>query len=395
MKTVRLAIVSTHPIQYYAPLFRVLARHPGIDLRVFYTWSQVADGTIEDPGFGATLKWDIPLLEGYRYEFVHNVARRPGPGHFGGLHTPELNAAIERWGAQAVLVYGWNSRSHLAVLRHFKGRIPVLFRGDSTLLDERSALRSLARWVMLRWVYSHVDLALAVGSNNRDYFRAFGLSPRQIRIVPHSVDVRRFADATVPITAQAQAWRQELRLPEDQPVVVYAGKLIAKKDPQLLLQAFASLTVPAQLVFFGNGELEGELRRLAATHASVHFLPFQNQALMPAVYRVGDAFVLPSRGPGETWGLALNEAMACGRPVIASDCVGGARDLIEPDVTGWVFEARNLVALREVLAEALGRGRAGLLELGKTAQRRSEAWTVEVAATMIAEVVLEQAAARR
>src|SRR5271165_3204518 len=162
----KLAIVSTHPIQYYAPVFRALAASGEIDLRVFYTWSQAATEGVFDSGFGADVKWDIPLLDGYAYQFVPNVAKRPDPGHFAGLNTPTLVREIEAWRPDAVLVYTWNSRSHLQALRHFKGRIPVMFRGDSTLIDERPWWRALLRRIFLTWVYSHVDIAIAVGTHN-------------------------------------------------------------------------------------------------------------------------------------------------------------------------------------------------------------------------------------
>ena len=362
-----------------------------LDLRVFYTWSQVANGAIEDQGFGTTLEWDIPLLEGYAYEFVRNTCLvRPGPANFRGLQNPDLIPSIARWGADAVMVYGWNSSSHLSVLRHFHGRIPVFFRGDSTLLDERSALRSIARWLLLRWVYRYVDVAIAVGKNNRDYFWHYGLRPDQVRIAPHSVDVRRFADAGEESQRLADSWRAQLGIATEQPVVLYAGKFIRKKDPTLLLQAFRQIEFPCHLVFVGNGELGSELRRMAAGNARIHFMPFQNQLAMPSVYRVGDVFVLPSRGPGETWGLALNEAMACARPVIASSNVGAARDLIAEGANGWIFEAGNIDALRLVLQDAVVRGRDGLRGLGVTAQRSSESWTTEIAAQKIADAVLSK-----
>ncbi len=209
-----------------------------------------------------------------------------------------------------------------------------------------------------------------------------------MRIAPHSVDTWRFADTERQGTRLAERWRAELAIPDGQPVLVYAGKFIPKKDPTLLVQAFGKLSLPAHLVMFGNGELENDLRRAASGNFRVHFRPFQNQVAMPAVYRVGDLFVLPSRGPGETWGLALNEAMASARPVVASSRVGGARDLIAQGANGWIFEAGNQEALIGVLNQGLGMGREGLRRLGLAAQRASEGWTTGIAATKITEAVL-------
>ena len=171
-------------------------------------------------------------------------------------------------------------------------------------------------------------------------------------------------------------------------VVLFAGKLQSKKNPDLLLAAFATLHSGAHLVFVGNGDREAILRERAAGYDNVHFLPFQNQSVMPAVYRLGDVFVLPSQGPEETWGLALNEAMASARPVIASSRVGGARDLIRFNVDGWTFSSGDQQELGAVLREAVGRGRAGLASMGTAARVRSAGWSTEVSARRIADAVL-------
>jgi glycosyltransferase involved in cell wall biosynthesis len=173
--------------------------------------------------------------------------------------------------------------------------------------------------------------------------------------------------------------------------MVYAGKFQPKKNPHLLLDAFAALAGSAHLVFVGNGELENELRAKALRIRCdrVHFLPFQNQTLMPAVYRMGDVFVLPSQGPEETWGLAINEAMASGRPVIASTKVGGACDLIKEEETGWVFESGNREALQNILRRAIALGRDRLHDMGNLAQAASAQWSTEYSARCIAEAVLQ------
>jgi glycosyltransferase involved in cell wall biosynthesis len=389
MSELRLAIVSTHPIQYYAPVFRLLAQSTRVQSRVFFTFSQTAHGPIADQGFGRTIVWDLPLLDGYDHEFVPNIARHPGTDHFWGLRNPQLTRSIERWGATAVLVFGWNSASHLQALLHFKGRVPVFFRGDSTLLDRSTARRRVARKVFLRWVYRHIDVAIAVGENNRDYFRWCGVPEERIGFAPHAIDTKRFAESDGTHDQQAARWRAELGIPAGARVILFAGKLIAKKAPQLLLQAFLRSKASAHLVFVGSGALEPQLRRDAQERADVHFLSFQNQQLMPAVYRLGDLFVLPSCGPGETWGLALNEAMASGRPVIASSKVGGARDLVIPGSTGWMFESGDLEALAATLAAACACDGATLGGIGLTARQHSERWSIESAAAGIEQAVLQ------
>ena len=164
----RLAIITTHPIQYNAPLFELLAERNKIDIKVFYTWGKTVLEQKYDPGFGKVIKWDIPLLQGYDYEFLENISADKGSHHFKGIDNPDIIDSIKKYEPDAVLIYGWAFKSHLKVLRYFKNKIPVLFRGDSTLLDKKSWVSSLKRNLFLRWVYRHIDFALYVGKNNYD-----------------------------------------------------------------------------------------------------------------------------------------------------------------------------------------------------------------------------------
>jgi glycosyltransferase involved in cell wall biosynthesis len=392
MAAPKLAIITSHPIQYYAPVFRALTQLGTVNVRVFYTWSQAGDGPTFDRDFCSAVTWDIPLLAGYGYQFVKNVSDLPGTHHFSGIKNPTLIREIEQWGAEILLVFGWFAHAHLKAMRHFKNRIPVLFRGDSTLLDQKPAWRTFLRRAFLRWVYRHIDVALAVGTNSRDYFEWCGVSPSDIFVIPHSIDTARFTADGASRQHRADEWRRELGIDAESVVLLFAGKFQEKKDPCLLLAAFVAFQArprafKSELLFVGNGELAGQLRALAGARTDVHFLPFQNQSVMPLIYRLADVFVLPSQGPGETWGLALNEAIACGRVVVASSNVGGARDLIKPGVDGWTFEARNLPALQQILGRAASMGRPALLQMGASAQRFSDDWSAQRCAARIAEVV--------
>src|SRR3954453_23778477 len=130
----RLAIIVSHPIQYYAPLYQRLAQRENMALKVFFTW-HAAQNPIDDIEFGIPVAWDIPLTEGYDCELVPNVSSDPGTHHFGGLNNPTLVDDVSAWRPDVVHVPGWAWRSHLLAIRAFYKRgIPVLFRGDSHLL---------------------------------------------------------------------------------------------------------------------------------------------------------------------------------------------------------------------------------------------------------------------
>ncbi len=390
---IRLAIVSTHPIQYYAPLFRAMSGHGPVQPRVFYTWSQAASGAVHDPGFDRSFSWDVPLLDGYEHEFVPNGASQPDGNRFFGIDNPSLAARIEAWDADAVLVYGWNLRSHLRLLRQLKGRIPVFFRGDSTLLDAQPPLRRTLRRALLAWVYRHIDVAIAVGRNNADYFAWCGLTQDRIEIAPHAIDVQRFAAPEH--EAPARMWRSELGIGADTPTFLFAGKLVEKKDPLILLEAFRRAGEGCHLVIVGDGPLAPHIHAAAGSGRRIHLLPFQNQSLMPVVYRVGDVMILPSRGPGETWGLALNEAMASGRAVVASSVVGGARDLIDHGIEGWTFRSGDVAGLAAIIHDARMRGVQTLRNMGASARARSADWSTDVVASRMAAIIQQHVERRR
>jgi glycosyltransferase involved in cell wall biosynthesis len=390
----KLAIVTTHPIQYYVPLYQALAKEA--DLMVFYTWGE-ASMQKYDPGFGKVIEWDIPLLDGYHYCFVQNTSKQPGSHHFKGIVTPTLIAEIGDFKPDAILVIGYAYKSHLKVMRHFHGKIPVWFRGDSNLLDDTKGWKKYLKTAYLKWVYKNVDVAFYVGTNNKAYFKKYGLKDQQLIFAPHAVDNKRFAENR---KDEAEALRLQLAVNKADILILFAGKLEPKKDPELLLEAFME-AVNAQnnnastpekkamhLLFVGNGVLEQQLKQRAATfleqnatsNACIHFMDFQNQSKMPVAYQACDIFCLPSKGPGETWGLAINEAMAASRPIIASNKVGCATDLVLQGYNGIVFQAGSKTALKQAIQSLSS---VPLAQMGQASSELISNWTIEIQAKQI------------
>lgn len=376
----RLAIITTHPIQYNAPWFRLLAQRGIVAVKAFYTWSQTQHEKKFDPGFGRDIEWDIPLLDGYDYTFVENVAKRPGSKSFRGIENPTLIRAVEDWNADAVLVFGWKFRSHLSAMKHFKGKLPVLFRGDSNLLDAQPFWRKLLRKIAITRALRNVDYALYVGVANKIYYLAYGIKENQLVFAPHAIDNQRFS------SVQASRIPEWPHLPGDKPVFLFAGKFEEKKHPEIALSIFKSAIKNASLVMVGNGPLEQELKSRYRNIENIHFLDFQNQQLMPSIYENADVFILPSKGPGETWGLAVNEAMAAGRPVLVSDKCGCAPDLVEEGMNGYTFQSENAADLESKIRLMIER-RSELHEMGRRAQQKIQDWSFEKIVTAIEGIV--------
>ena len=358
--SVRLAVVLSHPTQYYSPWFRWLRAHTALEFRVFYLW-QAGVSAQPDPEFLKTFQWDVDLLSGYEHEFVPNVAASPGTGRFWGLRNPTLTSRLAAWRPEAVLLFGYAYASHLRLILWARRRgVPLVFRGDSHLLGRPSP--GWLRAGLLRLLYRQFAAVTWVGRANRDYFATLGVPPSRLFFAPHAVNEELFDPARPEHQAAASALRRQLGIAPTTRVVLFAGKFIPAKQPRELLEAFLALDLPGTaLVMVGDGPESAALqdRARASPVGQVHFLPFANQSEMPARYLLADVFALPSRGLYETWGLAVNEAMHLGLPCLVSDRVGCQQDLVSDGETGWVFRADDPAHLRGKLMAGLTADLAG------------------------------------
>lgn len=375
----RLAIVISHPIQYYAPWFAYLAGSGELEVRVFYLWDFGVSENL-DTEFGETFRWDVPLLNGYEYEFIENASSDPGTHHYSGLDNPAIVARLKGWTPDAILLFGYSYKTHIRVcFSPSLIRIPILFRGDSHNMSRPSSLKSFLARALRRIVFRRFAGFLAVGEANRSYLIDSGADPSTIVFAPHCVDNDGFRRDASAAQAAAAVWKRELGIPSDATVILFAGKLIPEKRPLDLLRAFlrmrgnASRTV---LLFVGSGPLEQELREAAGENVGrdVFFAHFQNQSAMPKVYSAAHLLVLPSAS--ESWGLCVNEAMNFGVPAVVSSVVGCAADLIEPGGTGWTFKTGDVSALASALSDALC-DPSRLKATGRRARDRVEGYSYE------------------
>lgn len=357
-KHIRLAIICTHPIQYYTPFHQLMAKK--IKLKVFYT----AGNKIYDRGFQQNIHWDIPLYTGYNYEFLNKPTKQPMP-----IKNRSNIKRIKCFKPTHLLIYGWANYSHIKIIRYFSKKVPIIFRGDSTIMVKENCLKSTIKYFLLKWIYKHVDNALYAGTNNKSYFLKYGIKESRLSFMPHAVDNKRFGKKA------EQQIRKRLMLSETDILVLYAGKLMPTKNPEILLKAFLALDKSdTHLLFVGSGSSEANLKNLAFKNTNrIHFMPFQNQCIMPAIYQSCDLFCLPSNK--ETWGLSINEAMAAGKAILASKMVGCAVDLIRKD-NGRVFNNNNVQDLTEKLNE-LTHSRLALKAMGDSSLNIISSWSFE------------------
>ena len=371
----RVLAIASHPVQYSSPLFRLMAQHPQLDFHVAYCSLRGAEAG-HDPEFGRSVKWDIPLLDGYGWTHVPN--RGSGSESFFGLYNPDLWKLIREGHFDAVLCYTGYPRATfwISYLAAKLSHTSFLFGTDAITLsplDSREWKRPLKRllWPVL---FRLADQVIVPSSGTRDLMLSLGIPEERLTLTPYVVDNDWW------VAQSARVDRESIRASwgasRSDVVILFCAKLQPWKRPHDLLEAFSKANLGnAILIFAGEGPLRASLESEAAKleiSDRVRFLGFVNQTQLPSVYTASDLLVLPS--VYDAFGVVVNEAMLCGCPVIASDRVGAARDLIMHGRTGFVYPCGDVDALAGVMRQCASGG-ATLSELSRAAGARMESWS--------------------
>jgi glycosyltransferase involved in cell wall biosynthesis len=343
-----LLILSSHPIQYYSPLFSRLNKIANFHSTVMYL--TLPDSRSQSLGFNTNFTWDVPLLNGYSYTTAKSFS---GNGLIYGFFGVQLKKPLnevrlirKNCMPDAVLVTGWHFWGMVQMFFAFKiANIPIILRMDSNSVRNRI--------IFFRWIYkiffSWVDICLTVGEHNKKFCIESGMSEDRILSSPHIVDNQFFFEKSRLSKSYFNEIRSKWGIPNGSFCFLYAGKLQKKKRPLDLLHALCIASrissKPVHLLVVGTGELESTCQKFVRKHnLPVSFVGFLNQTVIPEAYAISDCIVLPS-DHGETWGLVINEAMACGLPAIVSDLVGCAPDLVHNNYTGFTYQCGNVKEL--------------------------------------------------
>jgi len=357
---IRLAVFATHPIQYQAPLWRSLSARGRLDVTVHY-FSDVGLAARTDPGFSLNISWDTPLMEGYRHRFLSQVPFvRPGLS----LRLPRADRVIRDGHFDAVLLPGYaHAFEWQVLLTARKLGIPVVMRGEfSDRGRMHRGLRSVIRDAVLRNLYKRVTAFACIGTDARLHLKRLGVQERQLFFSPYSVDSSHFRHLATAVDRAAS--RETLGLEASDFLVLFTGKLIERKGVDILIAALKQIrrTQPHVVMgLVGDGPMRPVVEQAAREigQRRLRLFGFVNQSSLGGYYAAADAFVLPSRH--ETWGLVVNEALYFGLPVIVSNRVGCAPDLVSPD-NGFVFDITDSSALSHAISElASNPGRASMM----------------------------------
>jgi glycosyltransferase involved in cell wall biosynthesis len=351
----RIAVVNTHPIQYFAPLYAFICAAGDIEITALYLSDFSLRGAT-DRGFGQAVTWDVDLLAGYPHKFIGADWRRLEPFGFRATFVPEIYAEVRRGGYDAVWINGHAvSANFIALLAARRAGLPVFMRCETHLGLAGSPMKKLLRRALLGAFYRLFDGFLAIGSANRAFYREMGVVDAKISLLPYTIDNARFLRDARLADEERAATRARFGIAPDRPAILYVSKLQRRKRPDDLLRAAQKLAgegLAFDLVLAGSGEMLNDLKEMAAASGlRVLFPGFVNQSEMPRLLGACDIFALPAQN--EPWGLIVNEAMCAGLPIVISKELGCAADLLRHGENGFGVAPGDIDALAGALRTLL------------------------------------------
>jgi glycosyltransferase involved in cell wall biosynthesis len=348
---IRLGLFAASPVYYQAPLYRRIAADPRIDFTAIFASDQGARRpfAIADDD---EVEWGVDPLAGYPSTFLRRAALNPSGGSVLALRDCDIVGRIRRERFDALWVHGYHTVTHvLAAMTQKAIRRAVLYREEQTLMTPRPLWKTALKDVGLGWLFQE-SFGLFIGTANRRWFERWGMPADHLFHVPYAVDNEALRCTAFELGLRRHELRMEFALPTEAPVIVSVGRLVEKKQPIHLLRAFARVRSeqPCSLLIVGSGPLKHEMRRVVASERipDVVFAGFLDQTAVWRAYACADVFALVS-SHDETWGLAVNEAMNFGLPIVVSDRVGSAYDLVQSDHNGFIVSHNDVDKLTSAL----------------------------------------------
>ena len=351
----RIAILISHPIQYFTPLFRELAKTGSIDLTVFFCSAKGLQPYL-DKQFEETVQWDIPLTEGYQFRFLKNSSRNPQSKRFFSLVNFGIYKEIKRGDFDIIWIFGhayFTMIFALFVAKIFK--VKVACYGDSNLikLKNRNAfkIRFLRRPVYILF-YRLYNFFFVIGTRNKEYYLYHKVPENKMYLVPFAVNNSFFLERNKNCKNNKTEILQSVGFPINKKIILTASKFTKGKRIIDLVKAYELIRnefTNVLLVLVGEGPEGKSLRDYVNSRGikGVHFMGFKNQTEMPKFYCVADIYCAP--GENESWGLAINEAMCFGNPIIATAEIGAIPDLVYENVNGFSYRTGDIRKLANLI----------------------------------------------
>ncbi|BFM16505.1 hypothetical protein R50073_26880 [Maricurvus nonylphenolicus] len=364
MKELSLAIIAKNPIVYHAPMYRKLAES-GVNLDVLYL-DDVGKESITDQEFNITVTWDIPLLEGYKYQFVKNYTRNVYGGFFSRIN-PGLFFLFARKKYDVVLIQGYDNFSYW--LAFFLSKLfgcKSIWRGEAILksgVNQKGFGQRLKKYLLPRF-FGGYDALMYSCSGNKDYLKFFGVPESKLFPIPCAVDNDFFREEGEKYRNKGQEIRQELGISSDDFIVIFAARFTTLKRPMDLIKSVESLTSKdITLLFVGDGTEKEKIEEYTRDNKiKAVFTGFKNQGEISKYYSIADMAAVISEWDNSP--KAMNEAMNFELPIVVTNTVGTARDLIVDGENGFVVNVGDVTAIASCI-DFLNQNRKLAKEMGK------------------------------
>lgn len=354
----KIAFVIGNPTPDHAPLFREFTEtSKELDLTVYFCSDFGVHKAEYEEDFKAEIKWDVPLLEGYKYKFLKNFSPIPSPRTFFGLMNFGIVSELMCHKYDAVLVNGYASFTHwLAIFGALMSRTPIIFRGEADLMNPRGFFTRISKRILLVPLFKLINAFMWSSTKNKEYYMHYGVSPEKLFFFPCAVDNAYWEKRIEEYKGSKDDLKNKFGIPKDRSVILFVGKLSALKHPMDILRAHETLLkekINSSLVFVGDGSEMPKLKEYVAKQnlKNIFFAGFKNQSELSPYYAIADTLVFASewdRSPK-----SMNEAMNFGVAIVACDRVGTAPDLIEEGKNGFVYPFGNQSALVESLKKTV------------------------------------------
>jgi len=369
-ESIHVAILYSIPSPYQENLFELVGNREGINLDVYYCKEHPADRDwkIDSGEYGYESLSGITIYDQYLNPSIirHIAGRRPDALIVGGYSHPTMQLGIATARTLGIPVILW-SESH-----------------DRDCQNRQETLRSKIKNQLLPHLIDQCSAFLVPGGLQRQYLEARGAPPNLVFCGTHTCNIEEFYQAAQETNSSTTL--EEYGVTEDI-VLTFVGRLIEAKGLPNLVDAAASVSEVCNNVGFviaGSGPRKGELQDQAVRHGldNIYFPGFVNRDELPALYGASDVFVFPSLG--DTWGVVVNEAMACELPVITTNAVGSGFDLINDGVNGAIIPPNDADALAEAIIEVVT---SDYVDMGRRSSQIIEKWTHEHAADSVIDAV--------
>lgn len=342
--------------QFEAPFFRFAARDRESSLRVLFTHPEPGKAVL-DPELGQPVSWGSDLLAGYDH------AVRPSRWGLFWLASQVLRGRFD-----LLVINGYTRWPYVvgAILARLAG-VPTALRIDSVRFTQSAMGLRAKRLLFGPLLGSLFRQFLAVGSLSRRFLADCGVPAERVGLFPYSVDVEDFHRHSRLTEEERQTTRAQLGVPAGGRAILAVAKLNDREAPWDLLRASSFLSsLDLRLLIAGDGPERPELEAFAAGRLGkrVRFLGYVPYPELPRLYGAADLFVHAAQE--ERWGVSVAEALACELPVVASDRVGAAQDLIDPGGNGFVYPSGRPEELARRIAEALELDRALVAQASRT-----------------------------